>query len=364
MNQARLLSLSSSLLAAALLLSGCGSGTNSDGGSSGTGAVYPTLTTQMGDWFTYSQTNTPTVGAGTVTVTMRTRTDASVSGDGSRTRVDTFGAGSKSTLSANSAGSFTSFAAGTTTCTYTGDTHTTPLAGARVGSTYAINYVENCATTGSATSSVWTYAGTGTFVGIESRTVPAGTFTTAKYVADYTTILSGSTFVRRWIDTCWVDTQSGRSVECTFLVSDTPTGQSTPSSAQTQSRVLQAYAYRGGAAVGAAIQRFAGNWVVSWGSGGTCNITASVAGALSGSCGDVGLSNAATVQPTSRGVTLSGTVRDDGQFTLAGAGGLILSGRMSTPFSATTVPWFSTSYAWMPFDTTGQTSGTFSFAHQ
>ncbi len=319
--------------AVAVLTTGCGGG-----GKDPEPEAPPTftgLTTQMGDWYAYSSEITPTVGGGSPSVLYQTRTDAVVSGDGSRTQVRTFGTGNRSTRTFNASGGLTGLQSGSTTCTYTGDARTSPPLGTRAGEAYRVNYTETCTSTGSSTAAVWLYAGNGTFNGVETRSLPVGTFSTFKYTVEYTiTLQSGGTAeVSRWIETCWVDRQSGRAVECNQQFTSTPVGQSAPSRAETRRFVLDAYSYRGAPAVGPAIRRFVGPWVLKWFDRNTCTLTANNAGGLTGSCELIESSQPFSAGGGSYPTLLSGSVQVDGSFSVSSSRGAVVSGQLTSPLS-------------------------------
>lgn len=317
----------------AVLATGCGGG-----GKDPEPEAPPTftgVTTQMGDWYAYSTEITPTVGGGSPSVIYQTRTDAVVSGDGSRTQVRTFSSGNRSTRSLSPSGALTGLQSGATTCTYTGDARTTPPPGTKAGETYRVNYTETCTSTGSSVTSVWLYAGNGTFNGVETRSLPVGTFTTSKYTVDYTISLQsgGTASVSRWVETCWVDRQSGRAVECNQQFTSTPVGQSAPSRAETRRFVLDAYSYRGAPAVGLALRRFVGPWVLKWFDRNTCTLTANNAGGLTGSCELIESAFPFSAGGGTYPTQLTGSVQADGTFSVSSGNGAVVSGQLVSPLS-------------------------------
>ena len=199
-----------------------------------------------------------------------------------------------------------------------------------VGDAYSAASAESCATQPNGTASVTNLSVTSGSQAAESKTIPVGTFSTFKYAQTLTA--SSTTSTTTTSETCWIDKATGRTVECTSSYNTVPAGQTTPSASGTTLFQLQAYSFRGQAAVGAAVRRFAGYWNVAFAgtSIGDCtNLLIDINGQISGSCRF--LTSAGVYAPS---FTVSGSVSATGAATVTATTGASLSGSFASPEAA------------------------------
>lgn len=355
-------------LSSAVLLSACGSGSDDTNAET---VTMPSAQRYMGDWFAYETTTTQTVGGTGVSQTAQTRYVHQVNGDGSSVRVDSYGGGSTSlraTRNYDAQSRQVSNVRTTAICTYAPAVAYAPTPGTAASQAQSINSVETCTPPGG-TASLGTDVGTTTVLGAESRTIPLGSFSTVKYQSIYTYTPSGGAGAWRYNETCWVDRSMGRSVECYFDTSYTPTGQTAPTFASTQVFRLVAYSFNGAAAVGPAVRRFAGTWDLSLkratgSSISACTLTVDLAGLVSGSCPGVGVSASASTPPaTLQTLSLTGTVSATGALSLTAPEGLTVSGSLTSPIAGSG-NWVSSVYLSESTASAGVNAGSWTGSHR
>jgi len=338
-------------MSAAAVLAGCGGGGSdtASNNSQATPDVYPAVKPAAGDWFVYTSITTPTLPAGQAP-TQRTiiRYFPTVNADGSLTRIDTASSvipRAQRVFDANKA--VVALTSASSQCSFVNPYRSAPPLASKVGDTYSANSTEFCTAVPSGTASQFTFALTGSSVAIEDRTIPLGTFRTFKYTQ--TTVSTSATSTVTNVESCWTDMVSGQTVECTTTSQTVPAGQSVVSASGSASFQLDAYSFNHQAAVGSAVQRFAGLWNVALGgtvTGDCLNLVVSDNGQISGSCR---LLVSPGVYGTSFPVT--GAVNAAGVVTMSATNGATISGTFSTPVSA--------GGAWQ----SGATAGTWTASH-
>ncbi|MDE2094464.1 MAG: hypothetical protein KGI87_11490, partial [Burkholderiales bacterium] len=332
----------------------CGGGGSNTPSATATAAAvnpnaYPNVLPVAGDYFVYTSVNTPTQPAGQAPIQRTvTRDIRSVGVDRSFVRLDTASAYSLATTqSFDASRALTSSSTSTQRCDFTPGYRSTPALTSVVGDTYTTTSTESCVN--QSTSALTTYALTdnGTVAAAEPHTLPIGTFNTIKYTQTLVSVQPSGTTTT--LETCWIDTVTGRAVECASTYSTTPTGQSAPTSAGSTSFQLAAYAVNGGAAVGPTERRFAGTWSVTFSgsSGGACAaLLVDTSGRISGTCQFVASTGTATP------FTVSGSVNAAGIASVSTSTGAALTGTFDSPSTATG--------SW----SNGTATGTWSAAHQ
>ena len=317
-------------------LTACGGGGSDSSPSTPSTPVntnaYPTATPTSGDWFVYTSSVNPTLPAGaTPTERTITRHFRVVNGDGSLTRADTTSTfNSLASIAFNSSGALVSYTSGTLLCSYAPAYRSNPPRTSVIGDTYSANSSESCATQPNGTATVRTLSANGTNQPAESKTISIGTFSTFKY--SQTLLTSSATDVTTTLETCWIDRNTGRTVECTSTYSRVPIGQTTATSSGTTTFRLEGYSFAGQTPIGAAVRRFAGYWNVTFAgtSIGDCsNLLIDINGQISGSCRF--LTSAGVYTPT---FTVSGSVAASGAATLTATTGASMSGTFTNPGAA------------------------------
>lgn len=323
------------IAAAALLFAACGGG-----GSDTTPATpeppsdpnaFPSALPAPGDWFVYTSSVNPTLPAGTAaTERTFTRHFRVVNSDRSLTRADTTSTfNSLASRAFYSAGALVSYTSGTLLCNYAPAYRSIPPYTSSVGDSYSGTSSESCATQPNGAATVLTLSTNGVNQPVENKTIPLGTFSTFKYIQTLTT--SSTADVRTSLETCWIDRNTGRTVECTSTYTTVPVGQSTATASGTTIFRLEGYSFNGRAPVGAAVRRFSGYWNLVYGgtSSGDClNLLIDVNGQISGGC---------RVFPTlsnAPAFAVSGTINAAGTANLVATTGATISGSFTSPAAA------------------------------
>lgn len=294
--------------------------------------AYPNVSPNAGDWFVYTSTVTPTLPAGTApTERTITRHFRIVNADGSLTRAETTSRfNSLASRAFNTAGAQVTYTSGTLICTYAPAYRSGPPLTSVVGDSFTATSSESCATQPSGTATVRALSATGSNQSTESKTIPLGTFSTFKY--SQTLVTTSSADVTTTLETCWIDRNSGRTVECTSTYNTVPAGQTTATASGSTSFRLEGYSFRGQAPVGAAVRRFAGYWNVTFAgtSIGDCgNLLIDINGQISGSCRF--LTSAGVYGPS---FSVTGTVGANGAATVTATTGASMTGTFTSPEGA------------------------------
>lgn len=321
-------------MSVAAVLAGCGGG-GSDTASNNaqtTPEIYPAVNPAAGDWFVYASTSTPTLPAGQVP-TQRTivRYFPTVNADGSLTRIDTASSGiprAQRVFDANRA--IASLTSASSQCSFVNPYRSAPPLASKVADTYTANSTQFCTAVPSGTVSQLAIALTGSSVVIEDRIIPLGTFRTFKYTQ--TTVFTSAASTVTNVESCWTDMVSGQTVECATTSQTVPAGQSVVATSVSTSSRLEAYSFNHQAAVGSAVQRFAGSWnvLLAGAATGDClNLSVAGNGQISGSC-------RLLVSPGVYGASfpVTGTVNAAGVVALTATNGATISGAFSSPVSA------------------------------
>lgn len=284
----------------------------------------PKVVPTQGDYYTFAFTHSPTGGSSSNFSYIRNY--ATVNGDGSAVRIETFSNGVPAkTLNMDAMFGITShsYMSGSvlTTCTATPSNIVVPLP-ATTSTTWNTNFAQTC-TGGSPSTS--TFNNTGAVTAIETVVTPAGTFTAGKFVFTQTEVRTGA-YTQVINYTCWIDTVMGRTVKCNNTYVYTPVSGTGSSGSETFS--LTGYSAAGYSSA-PTVARFAGAWSGSYtgysgtSNTGTCsNLVVNTSGAITGSCTD----NFAGV------FTVTGTVNAAGAASLVASTGVTFSG---TLFSTT-----------------------------
>lgn len=326
-----------SSISVALLVSACGGGGGSDAPPASPAVpanpnAYPAVTPSAGDWFVYTSTVTPTLPAGaTATEGTITRHYRIVNPDSSITRADTRSTFTSLASSAfNSSGALVSYTSGTLLCNYAPAYRSGPPLTSVVGDAYSATSAESCATQPNGTATVTNLSVASGSQVVESKTIPLGTFGAFKYTQTLVATSAASTTTT--IESCWVDKVTGRTVECTSSYNTVPAGQTAISARGTTLFQLQAYSFRGQAAVGAAVRRFAGYWNVTFAGtsiGDCANLLIDINGQISGSCRT--LTSAGVYAPS---YAVSGSISASGAATVTATTGASLFGTFTSPEAA------------------------------
>lgn len=268
----------------AVLLGGCGGGgassdvtTHLDAQSS-----YTAQSPSVGDYYTYKyaiQIKQPFTGTKTG---ISTALYTTVNADGSSimTSLADDSPLSQKKLAPN--GGFIS----DTYCTYSPAWVAIPPS-LSVGLTWENATTQNCnGTLGYLTSK-------GTVTGIESITVPAGSFETMKITYTRSWDLTGFNVVET--STCWREVHLGRNIKCTRTTTTTVKGVTTgiPPSIDDSTEELVGFANAKSGRQIPAVERFAGTWsgTYSGADSGNCNVRVDTNGTVSGSCSSSSSSN-------------------------------------------------------------------------
>ena len=294
--------------------------------------AYPSAKPTSGDWFIYTSSVNPTLPAGaTPTERTITRHYRIVNSDGSLTRADTTSAfNSLASRAYNSNGALVSYTSGSLLCNYAPAYRSSPPITSLVGDTYSATSSESCATQPNGTATIRTLSANGTNQSAESKTISIGTFSTFKY--SQTLLASTATEVTTTLETCWIDQNTGRAVECTSTYSTVPVGQTAATSSGATTFRLAGYSFAGQTSIGAAVRPFAGYWNVTFAgtSIGDCsNLLVDINGQISGSCRF--LTSAGIYAPS---FSVSGTVSASGAATVTATTGASMSGTFTTPGAA------------------------------
>jgi hypothetical protein len=294
--------------------------------------AYPSALPNAGDWFVYTSTVTPTVPAGSAaTERTITRHFRIVNADTSLTRADTVSTfNSLASRAFNASGALVTYTSGTLLCNYAPAYRSGPPSASVVGETYSTSSSESCATQPNGSPTVRTLSVTGTNQPTESKTIPLGTFNTFKY--SQTLVSTSTTSVTTTLETCWIDRNMGRTVECTSNYSTVPVGQTAPTAAGSTLFRLEGYSFRGQPPVGAAARRFAGYWNVTFTGttiGDCANLLIDINGQISGTCRF--LTSVGTYGPS---FAVSGSVGANGAASLSATTGASMSGTFASPENA------------------------------
>ncbi len=311
--------------------------------------AFPNVAPVASSYFVYTSITTPTLPAGqTATQRSITREYKSIAADKSFVRVDTFsnsGLATTNQISAERAS--TSLTTSLARCDFAPAYSSAPPNSAVVGDAYTAASKESCVTSSNGALTTFDLTNAGTAVAVEARTLPIGTFNAFKYSQTLTsTSATGKTTT---LETCWIDTVTGRTVECASSYSTVPTGQTAATSTGSSSLQLAAYSANGTTAVGSTERRFAGTWSVTFAgsSGGSCAaLLVDTSARISGSCQFLSSTGVATP------FTVSGSVAATGSASVTASTGATLVGTFGSPSGATGT-WVN-----------GASSGTWSAAHQ
>lgn len=326
----------------ASIVSGCGGG--SGDGATSTAASTETVagvSVTQGDSYTYLQTTGAATPGATQTSTYMTRQYQTINSDGSRSYTETYSTptnGMSTNLSATGARtSISSIGYSQPYCTYSGE-NAGSVPPFSVGKTWDNSWTRTCNTdTGTGTNK-------GSIVGIESVTVPAGTFSAYKEVYTTTFQQTLSSMSQNSVNnfTCWRDVVLKQRVKCEWT-----TTNSSLTSGFTGRYELTSYIASGSSSSMPLTTRFAGSWVGSFGGtdSGTCTIVLGQDGTVTGTC-SIGQSETFSILGT---VNSSGNV----QFSAATNGTVISFSGQATSTVAANGTW---SY--------GQSNGTWSARHR
>ena len=319
-----------------LTLQGCGGG----GGSTtapaavvaATVTVFPSIVPSVGDYFVYSTSINPTLPTGAAPSQYETTRLFTVANpDGSFSRTDTT---SRRVLSNalvfSSSAALVSTVSGSQTCNFTPPFRNGPPLSAALGTSYSTTSSQSCVVQSQTPAATTSIKFDGSVQTAEPLTIALGTFATVKDT--HIIVSSSATASTTTTATCWTDTVTGRTVQCTSAEVTTPVGQTVPSASDTRSFVLEAYSFRGNTPVGPAVKRFNGYWnLVSASGQGRCNnLFVDSNGGINATCQT--LDQNSNVTST---FTVTGTVDVSGTATFTGSNGLSGNGSFSSPVSAT-----------------------------
>jgi hypothetical protein len=318
-----------SITALALLTSACGGGSSGTPGAANPPAaaanVFPSVDPTVGDYVVLQETVTAAAGTTLPTPSVysfaRTYTASSPI---ARIDFDSRSDGPslnflKSNRSFDIDGKeITSTTAGVT-CTYAPALATFPAKGALPNSSFSSSSVKTCSASGAGLTTD-NITITGTAVGLEDVTVPAGTFKAFKYTS--TRITRNATNQGTSVGTFWVDTVSGRTIKYVTNLKGIiiATGASTADLTYTTEMV--AYRVLANNTGFASAKSFSGGWTVAFtgSAAGVCNLTVTASGAMSGQCNGNGGSPSA-----------SGGVSDAGALSVLLSDGTRITGSLSSP---------------------------------
>ncbi|WP_136418698.1 hypothetical protein [Herbaspirillum sp. ST 5-3] len=259
-------------------------GTSSGNTTGGSGTVT-SIPTKAGDSYTYSRTDT-SAASSTATTYFTTREYNAVNSDGSVSYTETYSSGFlASVTNISTTGAITStgsVGSSTPTCTFTG-VNAASVAPFAVGQSWDNNWTRTCGTT------VVTGNNKGSIVGMESVTVPAGTFNAYKEVYTVTTQQTSPSnpTINITSYTCWRDAALRKRVKCEWNYATTAAGSSTQAAVSSSRYELNSYIASASSSSIPSASRFAGSWIGSFNGSdsGTCsNISISTSGSVSGTC--------------------------------------------------------------------------------
>ena len=319
------------MLLSIALLAACGGG-GSDPTPPDNVNAFPNVSPSAGDWYVYTSTVTPTLPTGAApserTITRHYRV---VNSDGSFTRTDIASTvNSLASRAYNTSGALVTYTSGTQLCTYAPAFRSGPPLTSVLADSFTATSTESCAIQPSGAPTLTTLSANGSNQSTESRSIPLGTFSTFKY--SQTIVASSASGVTTTLETCWIDRNTGRAVECTSTYSTVPVGQLVATASGSRIFRLEGYSFRGQTPVGAAVRRFSGNWKVNFAGSsiGDCgNLLIDINGQISGSCRF--LTSAGVYGPS---FAVTGTVGANGAATVSATTGANMTGTFTSPESA------------------------------
>lgn len=304
-------------------------------------ALYTPPVAAVGDYYTYHSTSS------TSSNYFRTEADAVVNGNGTVARTFTYSIMSKwiVTYDANGASVSETNEESDQICTYAPAYASLPKT-LSVGLTWSTASTYSCKGQSTPVSYTVDLTNVGSVTGIESVTVPAGTFNALRLAYKATSTTSTSISVTDGY--CWRDTVSGRNVYCTSSIVTTTT--TIPNNIRNTFLVdeLVSYASANPIKKKFSVTSYAGDWSGTYtgSDAGNCTMNITIDGLLSGSCSGGAAGTFA----------ISGSANDQGVLTFSLNG----AGLSSTTFTGTLTSPNVLNGIWLT--STGQ-SGSWSIAH-
>lgn len=284
-------------------------------------STYPVAVPSAGDWFVYavSRNSSPEYTL--------TRYFKTVAENGAMTRLDTYSVVNPVTLNDFDAeGALIRTDNDTRACRYAPPLRLIPRKGSAAGESFSTTSTESCIAKANQTTSLRALSAITKSESIELATVPIGTFKTFKY--SQTRTYTSATDVSSSVESCWVDVESGRTVECAASYNTMPAGLASSTASEHARYWLVAYGLRG-RTVGAAVRRFSGHWRVQLspeGAGVCADLLIDAQGRITGEC--------VVYRASSRERELTnaqGTVNAVGDVALALNNGTRVSGKLTSP---------------------------------